>query len=309
LKVTWGLENASYNPRTITTLGSYDGMHRGHVEILNRLTNKQAELGLARSIVLTFDPHPQEVLQKNNTSIGLLTTIDERLSLLEKTGVDETLVIRFSHEFAIIPYNDFFRDILVKKIGTSAMVVGFNHAFGKNREGDIDHLKALASGSGVTVEEVAPLIINGISISSTKIRHAITNGNISIANDYLGRPYELTGIVVQGDKLGRTLGYPTANLIIHEHKLVPGDGVYAGSAFVDGIRYNAAISIGTRPSINDLGQRVIEAYLLDFDQNLYNKQVRLQFHSFLRPQKKFDSLDALKEQITDDIENIRTSVI
>src|SRR5438094_717816 len=144
MKVTRGLENASHDPKTITTLGSYDGMHLGHVEILRHLVAKKKELALERSLVITFDPHPQEILRRNNTNVDLLTTIEERLALLEQTGVDETLVIRFSLEFAKTPYNDFFRNILIEQLGTKAMVVGFNHAFGKNREGDIAHLRILA---------------------------------------------------------------------------------------------------------------------------------------------------------------------
>lgn len=305
MKVTRGLENASYNPKTITTLGSYDGMHRGHIEILKRLTQKKDEFGLERSLVLTFDPHPQEVLHRNNTSIDLLTTIDERLVLLESSGVDETLVIRFSLEFAKIPYNDFFRNVLIKELGTNAMVVGFNHAFGKNREGDTEHLRMLGSDHGVIVEEVRPLIINGVSISSTKIRHALLEGNLLLANEFLGRHYELSGIVEQGDKLGRTIGYPTANILVPAHKLIPCDGVYAGFAIADGVPHPAAISIGMRPTIASDGLRKVEAYLLDFDGNLYGKSMTIKFLSYIRPQVKYDSIEALKAGIDGDILKVR----
>jgi riboflavin kinase/FMN adenylyltransferase len=305
VKITWGLENASYDPKTITTLGSYDGMHRGHVEILNHLLAKKKELNLDRSLVLTFDPHPQEVLRKNNSNVDLLTTIDERLELLERSGVDETVVIRFSLEFAKTPYNDFFRNILIEQIGTKAMVVGFNHAFGKNREGDIKHLEMLAAVAGIVVEEVPPLIIDDVSISSTKIRSALLEGNLQTANEYLGRPYELSGIVEHGDKIGSTIGFATANLKVPDHKLIPCDGVYAGTASYDGKSYPAAISIGNRPTIESEGDRKVEAYLLDFSGNIYEKDLKLEFLSYLRPQEKFSSLDALARQIEDDVLKVR----
>ena len=301
MKVTWGLENASYNPKTITTLGSYDGMHRGHVEILKHLTQKKDELALDRSLVITFDPHPQEVLHKNNTGVDLLTTIDERLALLEHTGIDETLVIRFSLDFAKTPYTDFFKKIIVNGLGTKAMVVGFNHAFGKNREGDIEHLKMLAPEAGIVVEEVPPLVVDGISISSTKIRRALLDGDLMTANTFLGRPYELSGIVEGGDKLGRTLGYPTANLKVPDHKLIPCDGVYAGVAIVNGELFNTAISIGTRPTITETGARKVEAYILDFDADIYGEKISLKFLSYLRPQIKFNSQEELKKQMAEDV--------
>ena len=287
------------------TLGSYDGMHLGHIQILKRLVTKKRELGLERSMVLTFDPHPQEILRKNDTSVDLLTTIEERLALLEKTEVDEVLVIRFSLEFAKTPYNDFFRNVLIDKLGTKAMVVGFNHAFGKNREGDIQQLEKLAAETGIVVEEVQPLIVNGISISSTKIRHALLEGNITLANEFLGWAYELSGIVEHGDKLGKKLGFATANLKVPKHKLVPCDGVYAGTAFYQNQKYPTAISIGKRPTIESEGERKIEAFILDFEEEIYGKPLILEFLSYIREQKKFDSYDELTKQISEDVSQVR----
>ncbi len=308
MKVTWGIENTTYNAKTITTLGSYDGMHCGHVEILKRLTGKKVELGLDRSIVVTFDPHPQEVLHKNNTGVDLLTTIDERLALFKKTNVDEVLIIKFSLEFAKTPYTDFFNTIIVNGLGTKAMVVGYDHAFGKNREGDIEHLKLLAPQTGIVIEEVSPLIVDGVSISSTKIRRALIDGDLMTANKFLGRPYELTGIVEGGDKLGRTLGYPTANLKVPEHKLIPSDGVYAGIAIVKGKPHASAISIGTRPTVIESGARKIEAYILDFDKDIYQENITLKFLSYIRPQIKFNSEDELKKQMAVDVLKLRESL-
>jgi len=307
LKVTWGLENATFNPKTATTLGSYDGIHLGHKQILSRLRDRKKELNLERTLLITFHPHPQEVLRKNNTSVELLTTIDERLELIEKEGIDETLVIKFTREFSQTSYLDFFNDTIIKALGTKAMVVGFNHAFGRNREGDADRLKTLAPELGVTIEEVQPVSIDGISLSSSKIRLALKAGDIANANKWLGRPYSFTGNVVHGDALGRTLGYPTANLELDPSKLVPADGVYAATATVNGRHYRSALSIGNKPTTHTDGDRVIEALLIDFEGELYGKNITVECLQYLRPQEKFASLEELKLAIARDLEAVRLS--
>ncbi len=307
MKVTWGLENATFNPKTATTLGSYDGIHLGHKQILSRLRDRKKELNLERTLLITFHPHPQEVLRKNNTSVELLTTIDERLELIEKEGIDETLVIKFTREFSQTSYLDFFNDTIIKALGTKAMVVGFNHAFGRNREGDADRLKTLAPELGVTIEEVQPVSIDGISLSSSKIRLALKAGDIANANKWLGRPYSFTGNVVHGDALGRTLGYPTANLELDPSKLVPADGVYAATATVNGRHYRSALSIGNKPTTHTDGDRVIEALLIDFEGELYGKNITVECLQYLRPQEKFASLEELKLAIARDLEAVRLS--
>jgi riboflavin kinase/FMN adenylyltransferase len=308
LVVTWGIDSLDYIPGTAATLGSYDGVHLGHHKIVDHLIGVKNERFLSRSLVITFHPHPQEVLRRNDSEIQLLTTIDERLKLLAVTGIDEVLVLEFSKEFSQTPYEQFFRKTLVERIGVEAMVVGFNHAFGKNREGDTEHLKQLASKEAVYVEEVEPLIIDGISVSSTKIRHALLEGNISTANHYLGRRYGIEGVVVKGDAIGRELGYPTINLSMQQNKLIPADGVYSGMTTIDGISYPAAISIGTRPTVTDSRERVVEAFLLDFSGDLYEKKVILGFHNFLRSQIKFDSLEELRKQISLDVVAVRSDI-
>ncbi len=308
MKVTWGLENATHNPKTVTTLGSYDGIHRGHQHILRRLVETKQERGLDRAVLLTFHPHPQEVLQRNNSSIELLTSIEERLDLISDQGIDEAVVIRFSREFAQTSYIDFFREIIANRLGTKAMVVGFNHAFGKNREGDAAHLKSLAPELGISIEEVAPVIYEGTSISSTKIRNALKSAELANANAWLGYNYAFSGRVIHGDAIGRTLGYPTANLEVNPHKLIPADGVYSATVRVLsaihgtlGPAYRAALSIGTRPTTHDNGARAIEALLLDFDGNLYDKTITVECLRYLRPQEKYTSLDALKAAIARDV--------
>ncbi len=311
--ITWGLENASHNPKTITTLGSYDGVHVGHQQILARLHERKKELHLDRSLLLTFHPHPQEVLQfpllrgegRVSGPIELLTTIDERLELLEKEGLDEVVVIKFTKEFSQTSYIDFFRDTLVEALGTRAMVVGFNHAFGKNREGDTEHLKKLAPEMGISIEEVEPVYRDGISISSSKIRLALKAGDTANANAWLGRPYLIEGRVVHGDSVGKTLGFPTANLEIDPVKLIPADGVYAARAMVREKAYKAALSIGSKPTTRQDGERTVEALLLDFDGDLYGDALRVECLRYLRPQEAFASLDELKHAIARDVSVIR----
>jgi riboflavin kinase/FMN adenylyltransferase len=305
LKVTWGLENAEHNPKTITTLGSYDGVHLGHKRILARLRERKLELSLDRSVLLTFHPHPQEVLRKTGAPVELLTPIHERIALLEHEGIDEVVVIKFTQEFSQTSYIDFFRNTIAKSLGTRAMVVGFNHAFGKNREGDAEHLKKIAPEMSISIEEVQPVSVNGISISSSKIRVALKSGDIANANEWLGRPYLLEGRVVHGDAIGHELGFPTANLEIDPTKLVPSDGVYAAHAILNGKKFKAALSIGTKPTIRDGGDRVVEALLIDFEGDLYDQNLKIECMTYLRPQEKFGSMDELKNAMARDVSVIR----
>jgi riboflavin kinase / FMN adenylyltransferase len=305
LVITWGLENASHNPKTVTTLGSYDGVHLGHKQILARLRERKKELELDRSLLLTFHPHPQEVLRRSGSPVELLTTIEERLELLECEKIDEVVVIKFTHEFSQTSYLDFFHKTIVELLGSRAMVVGFNHAFGKNREGDAEHLKKIAPQMGITIEEVPPVSISGISISSSKIRLALKAGNMADANDWLGRPYLLTGRVVHGESLGRELGFPTANLAIDPVKLIPADGVYSARVSINGRAHQAALSIGSKPTIRSDGERTVEALLLDFEGDLYGDPLRVECLGFLRPQEAFSSLDELKQAIGRDVAVIR----
>ena len=308
MKVTYGIENADHDPSTIATLGSYDGLHLGHQDILWRLKQQKIERPFNRSLVITFDPHPQEILRKNNSTIQLLSTIDERLRLIAGCGIDETVVIPFSFEFSQTPYAEFFEQTLVNRLGVKAMVVGNNHAFGKNREGDLEHLEQLAQKLQIKITEVPPYVVDDVPISSTKIRHALLDGDIITATKYLGREYELSGTVVAGDKLGRELGFPTANIDSPKNKLIPKDGVYAGSVVTNtGITYKAAISIGTKPTITDSPERVIEALLLDFTGDLYGSTLTLLFDNYLREQIKFPSLDALKKQIQVDVDQVKSN--
>jgi riboflavin kinase / FMN adenylyltransferase len=305
VKITYGLKNAERVPGTITTLGSYDGVHLGHQQILAKLATRKRELGLARSVLMTFHPHPQQVLKRGGNEIELLTTIDERLALLSQLEIDETIVIEFTREFSQTTFIDFFKNIIVDRLGTAAMVVGFNHAFGKNREGDPEHLRQIAPEYGMTIEELQPVLINGVAISSTKIRNALKSSDLSSANAWLGRPYSFSGKVIHGDALGRTLGFPTANLEIATSKLIPSDGVYAATVDYDGRQFRGALSIGTKPTVTDAGERTVEALLLDFEGDLYDKTLTVSLKQYLRPQRKYSSLDELRAAIDLDVKVIR----
>ncbi len=305
MRTTWGLENTSFNPKTLTTLGSYDGVHLGHRKILSRIRQRKHELDLDRSLLITFHPHPQEILRKNGSAVELLTTIHERLELLEKEGIDETLVVQFTREFSQTSYIDFFQNTIVKALGTKAMVVGYNHAFGKNREGDTEHLKKLAPELGVTIEEIEPVYHDGISIGSSKIRLALKAGDMENANAWLGRSYHIRGHVVHGDSLGKQIGFPTANLKVEPEKLIPADGVYAATILLRGKEHPAALSIGTKPTVRDDGERVVEVLILDFEGELYGEKLRVDCLRYLRPQEAFGSMEELKEAIARDVSVIR----
>jgi riboflavin kinase/FMN adenylyltransferase len=306
LKVTWGLGEVQTKHSTATTLGSYDGVHVGHRAIIDQLAREKLANGLDRSVLVTFHPHPQQVLRRNDTSIQLLTSIEERLELLSTTGIDEVVVIEFTHEFSKTSYIDFFKDVMVGLLGTKLMVVGHNHAFGKNREGDAEHLKILAPQLGVKVEEIGPLSIGDISVSSTKIRKAIVAGDLRTAAMMLGRPYSFSGIVKDGDKLGRTIGYPTANINLISEKLIPSDGVYACRVWRNGGAHDAALSIGARPTVGAGLERVVEVFLMDFKGELYNDRLRVDCIEFMRPQEKFASMDLLRKQIEIDVANCKS---
>lgn len=309
MKVTRGIEHLVAMKSTIATLGSYDGLHLGHQDILRTLVAKKETDRHSRSVVVTFDPHPQEVLRRNNTTVGLLTTIDERLELFESSGVDEIVIIEFTIALSQTPYETFFKKVLIDGLAVNSMVVGYNHAFGKNREGDIQHLRVLGLQQHVEVTEVPPFEVDGVHVSSTKVRNALLNGDIRMANRFLGRFYQLRGRVVSGDHLGRTLGFPTANLEIANNKLIPKDGVYAATTIIDGKKYVVAASIGTRPTIGENLNRVVEALVLDFTGDLYGKQIELSLVDFLREQETFTSLDDLKIKIAEDVLKVRTIIV
>ena len=286
---------------SVVTSGTFDGVHLGHQKILRRLqelaTRKQGE-----TVLLTYWPHPRLILQPEDKSLRLLTTLSEKVKLLEEMGVDHLIILPFTKELSQMSSDEFIRDILVDKIQTKTLVIGYDHKFGKNREGSFEYLQSHSHLFGFAIEEISRQDVDDLGVSSTKIRTALAQGDISTANKYLGRPYDLSGQVVKGQQIGRSLGFPTANIqIADDYKLLPRDGAYAVHAEVNSIQYKAILNIGDRPTV-DGEKKTIEAHLIDFEGDLYGQELRIYFQEFLREEKKFESLDALKNQLVVDRE-------
>ena len=286
---------------SVVTSGTFDGVHLGHQKILRRLqelaSSKQGE-----TVLLTYWPHPRLILQPQDKSLRLLSTLSEKVKLLEEMGVDHLIILPFTEELSQMSSDDFIRSILVEKIQTKTLVIGYDHKFGKNREGSFEYLQSHSHLFGFAIEEISRQDVDDLGVSSTKIRTALAQGDISTANKYLGRPYDLSGQVVKGQQIGRSLGFPTANIqIADDYKLLPRDGAYAVHAEVNSIQYKAILNIGDRPTV-DGEKKTIEAHLIDFEGDLYGQVLRVYFQEFLREEKKFESLDALKNQLVADRE-------
>jgi riboflavin kinase/FMN adenylyltransferase len=286
---------------SVVTSGTFDGVHLGHQKILRRLhelaSSKQGE-----TVLLTYWPHPRLILQPQDKSLRLLSTLSEKVKLLEEMGVDHLIILPFTEESSQMSSDDFIRSILVEKIQTKTLVIGYDHKFGKNREGSFEYLQSHSHLFGFAIEEISRQDVDDLGVSSTKIRTALAQGDISTANKYLGRPYDLSGQVVKGQQIGRSLGFPTANIqIADDYKLLPRDGAYAVHAEVNSIQYKAILNIGDRPTV-DGEKKTIEAHLIDFEGDLYGQELRVYFQEFLREEKKFESLDALKNQLVVDRE-------
>jgi riboflavin kinase/FMN adenylyltransferase len=291
----------------VVTLGIFDGVHRGHMALLNSLVSR-AEMAKGESVVITFSPHPRLVLDQHNASISFLTTMDEKKVLLEKANVDHLIVIEFTREFSEIPACDFVKDILVEKIGTRYLIIGYNHHFGRRGEGDFNTIKKCSEELDFVVEQVQGFHTEEGAISSTSIREALLNGKLDEANKWLGYPYSLSGTVIEGKKIGKTIGFPTANIEPEsEYKLIPGNGVYAVEVKLDGIFYPGMMSIGFNPTVNtDLRFRSIEVHILNFERDIYGKRISVVFRKRLRDEKKFDNLKQLiKQMIQDKLDTLK----
>ena len=301
MKIIRSITAFNSSEKTIVTIGTFDGIHIGHQKILKDLIKTAKKEG-KKSVLLTFFPHPRMVLQKDN-KILLLNTIEEKSGLLEKMGLDYLIIHPFSREFSRLTALDFVRDILVNKLNTSRLIIGYDHHFGKNREGNIHQLKEYSLLYDFKVEEIPAQDIDDVSVSSTKIRTALKDGNLKTANNYLGYHYMLNGSVVSGKKLGGTIGFPTANLEIKEpYKLVPKTGVYIIKTHINTVLYTGIMNIGFNPTV--LGKhQTIEAHLFDFNEDLYGKEIMIEFIYFLREEHKFESVKELVVQLNIDKEN------
>lgn len=285
--------------KPVITIGTFDGVHLGHRSILKEVINKAKEIG-GESMVLTFDPHPRSIIQPN-AATKIITPLEQKLELLLNAGIDHIVVAPFSRAFSQLNAEEYVTQFLVKEFHPAAVVIGYDHRFGHDRKGDIELLKTLGKAFNFVVDEIPAHMISDAAISSTKIREALTHGDIAAANQMLDRPYSLSGIVVKGEQLGRKLGFPTANLHPHSSlQLIPAIGIYAAQVRVGSRLYNAAMSIGVRPTVAEHGTLSIEAHLFDFSDDLYGMDIELLFHTYIRAEKKFDSLDALKAAIAAD---------
>lgn len=283
----------------MVTTGTFDGVHLGHQQIIKRL-REIAEKEGGETVLLTFSPHPRMVLFPDSNEIKLLTTEHEKIELLEKYGIDHLIIHPFTKEFSRLSSLEFVRNILVNKIGTSKLVIGYNHHFGRNREGKFEHLKEYGPVYGFEIEEIPAQDVDNINVSSTKIRNAIKNGDIFTANLFLGHQYSLRGVVVEGDKIGREIGFPTANIMVKEtYKLIPGDGVYAVDVYVNNVEYKGMLNIGIRPTL-DKHENVTEVNIFDFDQNIYGEEIVINFRKRIRDEVKFNDLSSLKNQLIKD---------
>lgn len=298
MKIFNSIQEFSSTTKTIVTLGTFDGVHKGHKSILDKLTTS-SKLSGCESLVLTFFPHPRMVLQQN-TDLKLLNTIEEKAVLLENEGIDNLIIHPFDHAFSRLTAEEFVKDILVDKLNISKIIIGHDHRFGRNRTATIDDLIRFGQEYGFEVEKISALEINEVSVSSTKIRNALINGNIETANEFLGYPYFISGTVVQGKQLGRTINFPTANIEVNEsYKLIPANGVYVVSSVIDGKIVQGMMNIGTRPTV-DGTNTTIEVHFHDFESNLYGNNLTISIYLRLRDEVKFESFDALKLQLEKD---------
>ncbi len=296
MKIYQGIHNFDKLDYAVVTSGTFDGVHKGHQKILKKLV-EVARKERGESVLITFWPHPRMVLNNDPGFLKLINTMDEKQEILRKTGVDHLIMIPFTREFARTSSGEFIRNILIGAIGTRKLIIGYNHRFGKNREGSFESLKENASLYGFEVEEIPKHEIDHVSISSTKIRQALNKGAVDVAAIYLGRPFSLTGIIVHGDHMGRKIGFPTANIHIEEmYKLIPADGVYAAYVLLDGKRYKGMVNIGYRPTVRGKNKR-IEVHILDFNKTIYDKKVTVLFAERIREEKSFKNIEALSDQL------------
>jgi len=304
MKIYEGLSDFPKLSNAVVTSGTFDGVHLGHQKILQRIREIARSIN-GETVLITFWPHPRLVLYPDEHNLRLLSTFEEKAKLLRQLGIDHLVTIPFTKEFSQLSSKEFIETVLVDTIQTKKLVIGYDHRFGKNREGSFEYLQAHHEEYGFDLEEIPRQDVEDIGVSSTKIRHALETSDIETAINYLGRPYELNGLVIKGQQIGRSIGFPTANIHIpNDYKLIPKDGVYAVEALVNGVLYKAMLNIGNRPTVNGT-QKTVEANLFDFQGDLYDKQITIYIKAFLREEKKFDGLEALKQQLFLDQKNAK----
>ena len=320
MKIYNNLSDFKKLDNAIVTIGTFDGVHFGHQKIIKQLVQK-AKADNGESVILTFFPHPRMIIDPENQELKMINTINEKAEILKGLGVDHLIITPFTRDFSNQLPEDYIKNTLVNNIGTKHIIIGYDHRFGKDRSGNLSDLKAAGLHYGFSVEEIMEQDIHDVAVSSTKIRQALLAGDVSLANDYLGYPFSIFGRVIKGDKIGRTIGFPTANIFIEEtYKLIPGDGIYAVTVEMESeVRslesealhpkpstlnlqpYKGMAYIGQRPTINGM-TRNIEVNIFDFNQEIYGQDIKMNFLKFLRHDVKFTGLEALTVQLQKDKE-------
>lgn len=281
------------------TIGTFDGVHKGHQSILSHLKNTAKKIG-GESVVFTFHPHPRIALNPDDHGLELIQTLDDRIKKLENLGIDHLILFPFTKEFSRLTATEFVRNILVNQLHIHTLTIGYNHHFGRNREGSIDLLKELAPVYGFYVDEIPAFVESEKSISSTKIREAISQGVVQEAQNFLGEIFHFSGHVVEGDKIGTGIGFPTANILVNKLQLVPKKGVFAVKVKLDSRIVEGMMNIGNRPTISENGERRVEIHLFDFSENIYGKELVVYLIDRVREEKSFPSIEALTEQLKND---------
>lgn len=300
MQIHYDLNNfKAVNP--VVTIGTFDGVHLGHREVISELKRISALSG-GDSVVFTFEPHPRIIIAPHEDSLRLLSTKDEKINLMEKIGIDHLVIYPFTKEFSKLSYNEFITNILVEKMKISSLVVGYDHRFGQGRKGNFNSLELLSNSLNFKVEQLSQLLVDDMVVSSTKIRLALEAGDITKANHFLGYRYTLSGKVIEGEQLGRKLGFPTANIeTFDRYKLVPGDGVYAVLVETGGKTYKGMLNVGIRPTVNfNADHKSIEVHIFDFDTDIYNSDITLFFVEKIRDEQKFADIVELHDQLIKD---------
>ena len=300
MRVFKGLDNLPPFKNPVLTIGTFDGVHLGHAKIIERLRKKAIEVD-GESIIITFDPHPRFVVAPNSTPIELLSTSQEKIKALQALHVDNVVIVPFTKAFSDISAEAYIRDFIVSNFHPHTIIIGYDHHFGKNRQGNYQLLESVKATYGFQLEEIPVQEIEHIAVSSTKIRAALYIGDIKKANELAGKYYTLEGVVIHGEKRGRLIGFPTANVHVGDaHKLIPANGVYAVKAYLKETVYKAMLNIGVRPTVSSSNHRSIEVNIIDFDQDIYDETLRIEFVDKLRDETKFNGIDELIAQLTID---------
>jgi riboflavin kinase / FMN adenylyltransferase len=324
MHIYYHIDQLPFFQKAVVTIGTFDGVHTGHAQILEQLRQEAVRIG-GETVIVTFFPHPRKVVRGGSTEVKLLNTLEEKIQLLSWQGVDHLVIVPFTEAFSQLSAEEYIRDFLLKKFRPHTVIIGYDHRYGKGRQGDYHLLEQYSQSEGFLLQEIPVHLLDAVSVSSTRIREAIGRADTETANQLLGYPYFFSGQVTEGRRLGRTIGYPTANLLAgNPEKLIPADGVYAVEVSLvqsdaimltvptmveapvvapwDGAGYKGMMNIGMRPTV-DGRERTIEVNIFDFNEDLYGHELQVMVRKHLRGEEKFDGLDALKVQLATDREN------